>query len=288
MNSLSRRSVARRAHRRGVPATIVLYGAVTLATVLALLPTVWVMVSSFKTAAQINTGEGFWPTPLTLQGYIDAFTQIHLQEYILNSLIYAVGGTAGALIVAFLAAYPLARFHFFGKGFLNATFALALAIPLVGLATPVFFIVRELGMFDSKVGLVVLYAALQFPFTFVVLRSFLQTIPPELEEAAIVDGAGYFTLLRRVILPLSRPAIATVSVVAFVQIWNEFFFANLLTVSAENQNVQLALAAFKSQFGFNITGALAGATIIMLVPIVLFLILQRQVVEGLTAGAVKS
>jgi raffinose/stachyose/melibiose transport system permease protein len=91
-----------------------------------------------------------------------------------------------------------------------------------------------------------------------------------------------------VILPLSRPAIATVSVVAFVQIWNEFFFANLLTVSAENQNVQLALAAFKSQFGFNITGALAGATIIMLVPIALFLILQRQVIEGLTAGAVKS
>jgi raffinose/stachyose/melibiose transport system permease protein len=288
MTSLNERSGARRIRRRGVPATILLYVAVTLAATLSLLPTVWVMVSSFKTAAQINSGEGFWPAPLTLQGYVDAFTQIHLQEYILNSLIYAVGGTAGALIVAFLAAYPLARFHFLGKGFLNATFALALAIPLVGLATPVFFIIRELGLFDSKVGLVILYAALQFPFTFVVLRSFLQTIPPELEEAAIMDGAGYFTLLRRVILPLSRPAIATVSVVAFVQIWNEFFFANLLTVSSENQNVQLALAAFKSQFGFNITGALAGATIIMLVPIALFLILQRQVIEGLTAGAVKS
>jgi raffinose/stachyose/melibiose transport system permease protein len=274
--------------RRSTPASVVLYVVIVLATILALLPTLWVMVSSFKTAAQINTAEGFWPAPLTLQGYIDAFTQIHLQEYILNSLLYAVGGTAGALIVAFLAAYPLARFHFLGKGFLNTTFALALAIPLVGLATPVFFIIRELGLFDSKAGLVLLYAALQFPFTFVVLRSFLQTIPPELEEAAIVDGAGYFTLLRQVILPLSRPAIATVSVVAFVQIWNEFFFANLLTVSSENQNVQLALAAFKSQFGFNITGALAGATIIMLVPIALFLILQRQVIEGLTAGAVKS
>lgn len=282
------RTAARRIHGRGVPMTIVIYVTVVLATVLSLLPTVWVMISSFKTAGQINTGEGFWPSPVTVQGYIDAFTQIHLQEYILNSLIYAVGGTAGALLVAFLAAYPLARFHFVGKGFLNTTFALALAIPLVGLATPVFFIVRELGLFDSKAGLVILYAALQFPFSFVVLRSFLQTIPPELEEAAIVDGAGYFTLLRRVILPLSRPAIATVSVVAFVQIWNEFFFANLLTVSAENQNVQLALAAFKSQFGFNITGALAGATIIMLVPIALFLILQRQVIEGLTAGAVKS
>jgi raffinose/stachyose/melibiose transport system permease protein len=271
-----------------VLASVVLYAALIMATVLSLLPAFWVMVSSFKSAAQINTGEGFWPAPITVQGYIDAFTQIHLQEYIFNSLLYAIGGTLGALVVAFLAAYPLARFDFVGKGFLNVTFALALAVPLVGLATPVFFIVRELGMFDSKIGLVVLYAALQFPFTFVVLRSFLQSIPPELEEAAIMDGAGYFTILRRVVLPLSRPAIATVSVVAFVQIWNEFFFANLLTVSSENHNVQLALAAFKSQFGFNITGALAGATIVMLVPIILFLVLQRQVIEGLTAGAVKS
>ncbi|MDQ0895028.1 carbohydrate ABC transporter permease [Agromyces ramosus] len=287
----SARVTTRRRHlsdRRGALASTVLYVVLIVATVLSLLPAFWVMVSSFKTAAQINTGEGFWPTPLTVQGYIDAFTQIHLQEYIFNSLLYAIGGTIGALVVAFLAAYPLARFDFRGKAFLNVTFALALAVPLVGLATPVFFIVRELGLFDSKIGLVILYAALQFPFTFVVLRSFLQSIPPELEEAAMMDGAGYFTILGRVVLPLSRPAIATVSVVAFVQIWNEFFFANLLTVSAENQSVQLALAAFKSQFGFNITGALAGATIVMLVPIILFLVLQRQVIEGLTAGAVKS
>jgi raffinose/stachyose/melibiose transport system permease protein len=103
-----------------------------------------------------------------------------------------------------------------------------------------------------------------------------------------MDGASYFTIVRRIVIPLSRPAIATVSVVAFVKIWNEFFFANLLTVSSENHNVQLALAGFKSQFGFNITGALAGATLVMLVPIVLFLILQRQVIAGLTAGAVKA
>ena len=88
-------------------------------------------------------------------------------------------------------------------------------------------------------------------------------------------------------MPVSRPAIATAAVVAFVKIWNEFFFVNLLTVSTENQNVQVAMAGFKSQFGFNITGALAAATIVMLVPIAVFLILQRQVIAGLTSGAVK-
>ena len=223
-----------------------------------------------------------------MQGYIDAFTQIHLHDYILNSLIYAVGGTVRrADRTAFLAAYPLARFHFLGQGLLYATFALALAIPACRAGHSGVLHRPRTRPVRLQVGLVVLYAALQFPFTFVVLRSFLQTFPPRLEEAAIVDGAGYFTTFATRDPSSLRPAIATVSVVAFVQIWNEFFFANLLTVSTENQNVQLALAAFKSQFGFNITGALAGATIIMLVPIALFLILQRQVIAGLTSGAVK-
>jgi len=268
-------------------AKVVLYAFLAVVTIGSLLPTTWVMLSSFKTSQQIYSGEGFFPTTWTLQGFVDAFTQIHLHEYIVNTLLYATFGTLGALTAAFLAAYPLARYHFLGKGFLVGMFAMALAIPLVGMATPVFFVVRELGMFDSVIGLIIFYAALEFPFTFIVLRSFLLSLPPELEEAAIMDGAGYFTILSRIVVPLSRPAIATVSVVSFVKIWNEFFFANLLTISQENHNVQLALAGFKSQFGFNVTGALAGATIVMLVPIALFLVLQRQVIAGLTAGAVK-
>ncbi|NEE04595.1 carbohydrate ABC transporter permease [Phytoactinopolyspora halotolerans] len=268
-------------------AHVLIYGFLGAVALLALTPTVWVMLSSFKTGNQIFSGEGFWPSPFTVQGFVDAFTQIHLHEYLLNTLIYATLGTLGALVAAFLAAYPLARFVFVGRNALVALFSLALALPLVGLATPVFFVVRELGLFDSRLGMVIFYSALQFPFTFIVLRAFLVSTPPELEEAAMMDGAGYFTTLLRVVLPLARPALATVAVVAFVNIWNEFFFANLLLVSQENQNVQLALAGFKSQFGFNVTGAVAGATVVMLVPICLFLILQRQVISGLTAGAVK-
>ncbi|SDE02140.1 carbohydrate ABC transporter permease [Glycomyces harbinensis] len=268
-------------------AHLLIYGFLGAVALLALAPTAWVMLSSFKTGTQIFSGEGVWPAPFTVQGFIDVFTQIRLHEYLLNTLLYAGPGSLGALTAAFLAAYPLARYTFLGRNALVALFSLALALPLVGLATPVFFVVRELGMFDSRLGMVIFYSALQFPFTFVVLRAFLVSTPPELEEAAMIDGAGYFTTLFRVVLPLARPALATVAVVAFVNIWNEFFFANLLLISQENQNVQLALAGFKSQFGFNVTAAVTGATIVMLVPIVIFLILQRQVISGLTAGAVK-
>jgi ABC-type glycerol-3-phosphate transport system permease component len=261
------------------------YAVLCLVAICALLPTLWVMVSSFKTGSQIYSGGSLLPRPFTLQGYSDLFGQIHLQRYVLNTLLYAVGGTVGALATALLAAYPTARYRFAGRNLLVVTFSLALAIPVVGLATPEFFVVRRLGLFDTRIGMVLFYSALFFPLSFVILRAFLVSLPVEVEEAAIVEGAGYFTLLRRIVVPLMRPALATVAVVVFVSIWNEFFFANLLTASEHNENVQLALASFRSQFGFNVTGAMAGATVVMLVPIVAFLLLQRQVIAGLTAGA---
>ena len=263
------------------------YGFLGVVALIALGPTLWVILSSFKTGAQVFSGTGALPSPWSLQGYADAFSQVHLHRYLLNTLLYAAGGTLGSLTAALLAAYPMARYSFFGRNALVAGFSLALAIPVVGLATPEFFIVRELGLFDSRLGLVIFYSALLFPLSFVILRAFLVNLPAELEEAALVDGAGYFTIIRRIVIPLSRPALATVAVIAFVNIWNEFFFANLLIASQENQNAQLALAGFKSQFGFNVSGALAGATLVMLVPILAFLVLQRQVIEGLTAGSTK-
>jgi ABC-type glycerol-3-phosphate transport system permease component len=262
------------------------YGFLGVVVLVSLGPTLWVMSSSFKTGTQISGG-GLVPDPWSLQGYKDAFAEVGLHRYLLNTLLYAVGGTLGSVSAALLAAYPTARYRFLGRNVLVASFSLALAIPVVGLATPEFFIARELGLYDSRLGMVVFYSGLLFPLSFVILRAFLVNLPSEVEEAALVDGAGYFTIIRRVVIPLARPALATVAVIAFVAIWNEFFFANLLTASEEVQTAQVALAGFKSQFWFNIAGAVAGATVVMIVPILAFLLLQRQVIEGLTAGSTK-
>ena len=263
------------------------YGFLSALALLALIPTLWVMVSSFKSGSQIYSGTSLSSHGFTLQGYRDTFAQIHLQNYLFNTLLYAAGGTLGALATALLAAYPIARFRFPFRNGLAAAFGLALAVPVVGLATPEFFIVRKLGLFDTKIGLVLFYSALFVPLSFVILRAFLLSLPTDVEEAAMVEGAGYLTILWRIIVPLARPGLATVAVIVFIGIWNDFFFANLLTASPNTENVQLALAGFRSAFGFNVTGALAGATLVMLVPIGAFLILQRQVIAGLTAGATK-
>jgi ABC-type glycerol-3-phosphate transport system permease component len=256
-------------------------------TLLSLVPTVWVMVSSFKPGAQIYSGQSLTLHGFTVQGYRDTFSQIHLQDDLFNTFLYAVGGTLGALSTALLAAYPVARYRFPFRNSLVVAFGLALAVPVVGLATPEFFIVRKLGLFDTRVGLILFYSALFFPLSFVILRAFLLSMPVEIEEAAMVEGAGYFMILRRIVVPLARPGLATVGVIVFIGIWNDFFFANLLTASPTHANVQLALAGFRSAFGCNVTGALAGATLVMLVPVTMFLVLQRQVIAGLTAGATK-
>ncbi|MER9026133.1 carbohydrate ABC transporter permease [Mesorhizobium sp. M0815] len=272
---------------RPLASAVVIYAILVVASLAALGPTAWVMLSSLKTTPQIFSGSGIIPSPFTIQGYVDAFTQVRLHDYLINTLVYAVGGTIGALTTATLAAYPLARYRFPGSNLLVAAISLALALPVVGLAVPDFFIMRAIGLFDSKLGMVIFFSAQLFPLSFVILRSFLLSLPQDLEEAALIDGAGYFRIVFQIVVPLCRPALATAAVVAFVMIWNDFFFANLLTASQDNQNVQLALAGLKSQFKFNVTGALAGATIVMLVPIAVFLALQRQVIAGLTAGSNK-
>jgi ABC-type glycerol-3-phosphate transport system permease component len=261
------------------------YGFLAFVTAAALGPILWVMVSSLKTNPQILSNGGLLPDPFTSAGYRNVFSEVHLQKALLNTFLYALGGTVGAVTTGFLAAYPTCRLPFPGRHFLTVTFSVALAVPIVGLIVPEFFIVRDLGLFDTRLGLILFYSAMFFPLSFVIQRAFLVSLPYEIEEAAMIDGAGYFTILRRIVAPLAVPGLATVGVLVFIFIWNEFFFAQLLTVSFDNLNVQVTLAQFRSAFQRDTTAQLAGATIAMLVPIAAFLGLQRYVIAGLTAGS---
>ena len=262
------------------------YGVLLLVVCAALGPTLWVVLSSFKTGPQILSPTGaVLPRPFTFDGYRDVFVTIHVQQYLLNTATYAAGGTIGATAVGFLAAYPTARLRFPFRSLFTVLFSVALAVPIIGLIIPEFFIMRDLGLFDSRVGLVIFYSAMYFPLSFVIQRAFLASLPYEIEEAAIIDGAGYFTLVRTIVAPLAVPGLATVASLVFIFIWNEYFFAQLLTVSFDNWNIQLALAQFRSTFEYDVTGALAGASLAILVPVTLFLLLQRYVIAGLTAGS---
>jgi raffinose/stachyose/melibiose transport system permease protein len=133
--------------------------------------------------------------------------------------------------------------------------------------------------------MIAFYSAMWFPLAFVILRAFLSGLPPSIEEAAAIDGAGYFQLLRKVVLPLARPGLATAGVLVFINVWNDFLFNLLLAPSSEHQNVQVGLALFRGQFRTDVVAILAGTTVMMVIPVITFIVLQRQVIAGLTAGA---
>lgn len=267
----------------GALAKLVIYAVLIVMTIAALAPASWVILSSVSTQADIYAGRVL-PQAVDWSGYRDLFADANLVPSLLNTVLYAGGGTLGALAVGLLAAYPSARMTFPFRNTLTNLLSLTLAIPIIGLIVPEFYIALQLGLYNTRFGLLIFYIALFFPLAFVILRAYLVRIPAEIEEAALIDGAGFFTILLRVVLPLSRPALVTVAVIVFISIWNEFLFALVLAPQPANGNVQTVLSTFKAQFQFNVTAMLAGTTVVMVVPIVVFLLLQRYVVAGLTAG----
>jgi len=268
-----------------VATAAVRYGFLGLVGMACLGPVAWVLMSSFKTQTQIFGSGSLLPRPFSLEGYRSLFTQIDVVGYLLNTLVYATAGTAGALAAGLLAAYPAARMRFPFRRSLIVLFTVGLAIPVTGLIVPEFVIMRDLGLFDSRFGLIVFYSAMWFPLAFVILRAYLTGLPPSIEEAAALDGASYFQLVRRIVIPLARPGLATAGVVVFINVWNDFLFNLLLAPSTEHQNVQVGLALFRGQFRTDIAAILAGTTVMMIIPVITFVVLQRHVIAGLTAGA---
>ena len=207
-------------------------------------PVARVVLSSLKTQAQIFGRANLIPSPFSFEGYRSLFTQIDVAAYLFNTLIYAFGGTFGLLAVAFLAAYPVASCASRSGAASRCSSAPGSAIPIAGLIVPEFAIMRDIGPVRLADRHGRFYSAMWFPLAFVILRVSLSALPPAIEEAAALDGARYFQLLRYVILPLARQG--------------------------------LAIAAI-----------LAGTTLTMALPIVTFVVFQRQVISGLTAGTTK-
>ena len=269
------------------PRVIFDYAVLLFFTLVLLTPILWLVLATFKTNQEILIDPAFFPSALNTQGWVDAFTKTNLVGVFLNSFIISVSSTLCVLVVASMAAYPLARFEFRGKRFLTLFFSLGIIVPVTALIVPELYLMYTLNLHDTKVGLILLYTALYFPISFLILRAFFLSIPQSLEEAAIIDGASYWTLLARIVLPLSGPGLSTVAVLVFIWTWNEFLYSLLMMASESNRTVQVAIKFFTAQFDFNLPGMFAAVTLVMLVPIIAFLLLQERVVSGLTAGATK-
>jgi N,N'-diacetylchitobiose transport system permease protein len=257
--------------------------------VLALFPVYWMVLTAFRRGPEIKSlSPSFLPTNATLDNFRRVFEREHFWTSMRNSAMVTGVVVVLALVVAFLAALALSRFRFRGrKGFL-VTVLIVQMIPAEALIISLFRILDGRQLTNTVIGLALTYLVFVLPFTIWTLRGFVAGVPFELEEAAMVDGASRLGAFVRITLPLLAPGLVATGIFAFIQAWNEFVFALVIMNRPEHQTAPVWLQAFnEGARGTDWGGVMAGSTLMALPVIVFFLIVQRKVTAGLTAGAVK-
>lgn len=273
-------------HGRKRMSALVLFVVLTVASIIVILPLYWSLITSFKTSDEIYQNPPTWfPASPTLDNFSYVWRETVLPQTLLNSIIVTIGGCVLTLFLALHAAYASVRFDFRGRNF--GLFLLLMTVMIPGVVTllPQYMVASELNLIDTKVVLILIFSAWQIPLAVWIIRAHLLKVPVELEEAARVDGCSRIGALYRVVLPLSVPGIAAAAIVVIVWIWNEFLIALTLTTSTNAQPLPVGLYRFVSETGVIWGQLTAGALIALVPPVVLFVILQRQFVQGLTAGA---
>jgi N,N'-diacetylchitobiose transport system permease protein len=255
----------------------------------ALFPVYWMVITSFKRGIDIQSpSPSFVPVPGTLQNYRRVFERDFFWTALRNSLIVTTITVALALTIAFLAAVAIARFRFRGRTAFLVTILLVQMIPAEALVISLFRVLDGWRLVNTAIGLSLTYLVFVLPFTVWTLRGFIAGVPIELEEAARVDGASRLGAFRRVTLPLVAPGFVATGVFAVILAWNEFIFALVIMNKPEHQTLPVWLQAFnEGARGTDWGGVMAGSTVMAVPVIIFFLLVQRRISSGLTAGAVK-
>jgi raffinose/stachyose/melibiose transport system permease protein len=253
----------------------------------ALFPLVWVFMSSFKTNAEILSNGISLPSRFSFDGYTQALKISPILQYFFNSVVITSITTVVNVFFLAMAAYIFARYQFRGKNILYLLLSLSLVIPMTALLHPVYMTINALHLANKKSGLVLVYTALNLPMSLLILRGTFQSIPRSMEEAAVMDGAGFVRVFFQIMLPMAKSGLASAGVLTFLNCWNEFTFALVLTSSQSARTLPLSLSYFTSQFSFNYTAMFAAIVIAIIPSIVVFALFQEQIVRSLTAGAIK-
>ncbi len=252
--------------------------------VIVLGPLLLVVSNALRPTREIFKNPIGLPTSPSFASFVKAWEEASFNTYFLNSLMITVASVILATAVASLAGYILGRYTFTGSRLLAAYFLAGLMLPFRLAIVPLFLLLNDMGLIDNRMGLILVYAATGIPFSVFILSSFFRQLPKELSEAARIDGAGELTIFGRIMLPLVRPALATVIVFQFVPLWNDFFFPLVLLRSTSKWTLPVGMTRFFGEFQADWSTLFAGLIITTLPLIILFLLATKQIIAGLTAG----
>ena len=264
---------------------IILY----VALIVWLLPLIGVLLTSFRSLADINSGNYWgWPTEFALvENYTQVFTVTPMIQYFINSLVITIPTVVGTLTLSSLAGYSLAKHRFRGNFLIFALFIAGNFVPAQILMIPVRNLTLNLGVYDTKMGLILFHTAFQTGFCTFFLRGFIKEIPHELVESARIEGASEFRVYWNIILPLVLPALAALAVLEFTFIWNDYFWALVLVQGDEARPITLGIQALRGRWTASWHLISAGSIVAALPPVIMFFMLQKHFIAGLTMGAIK-
>ncbi|MGW4210304.1 carbohydrate ABC transporter permease [Lentzea sp. NPDC004789] len=265
----------------------VLWSLIVLALVM-LAPFVIVALNALKTPAQYaSDGPLALPTDITLQGVADFWDRVDFGQKLLNSLVISGSVAVLAVVVSVLNAYALGIGRIRGRLWVLIAFLVANTLPQEAMVYPLYFLAKETGLYDTQLSVIIIFTIIQAAFGTYLLTSTYAGFPPELLEAARIDGANKWQVLVRIVVPVSRPALGVLFVFSFIWTWNEFFLPLVLLISNDTQTVPVALGVLQGQRLMDATMTSASALLGVIPAIVFFLIFQRTLTRGVTAGAVK-
>jgi N,N'-diacetylchitobiose transport system permease protein len=263
-------------------------GAGLLVFVVMIFPIYWMLSTAFKPGKEVLSLTPVWvPSPPTFANFQTAMSVPYFWNDVVNSLTVVLTVVALSIALAFLAAVSVARFGFKGRTAFIVMIIAVQMVPLNALVIPIYLLLDQVGQVDSLLGVIAYYLAFILPFMIWTLRGFITNVPVDLEEAAMVDGATRVGAFMRIVFPLVAPGLIATGIFGFIQAWNEFIIAYVLLSSSSKQTLTIWLTSFTTQHGTDWGGLMAGATLTALPVVLLFLLVQRHVVGGLTAGAVK-
>ncbi|MCU1556362.1 MAG: hypothetical protein JWN09_357, partial [Microbacteriaceae bacterium] len=247
----------------------------------------WGVSTSFKSENDVLSDANWIPTNFTLENYRLVLFESKIPLYLLNTVLVAGLTVAFTIIVSVFGAYAAARFKFRGRTTSLFLILMTSMIPGIAILVPLYFLAVKLGLYDTYAALVIVYTAWQIPTVIWMLKGFFESIPDSIEEAGRVDGASHWRIMVQLIFPLAKPGIAAASVIAFVYVWNDFLIASTMVSTDDKRLVSVGLYNYLSQYGI-VWGQLMAAVVVTLVPIVLvFSLMERRIVAGLSAGATK-
>jgi raffinose/stachyose/melibiose transport system permease protein len=278
-------AAGRRARRIG--GRTALYVIAWIAAIATLVPILYAILGGFRDTGQLSTSPVALPDPWVFSNYGEILKSGTFWHQVWNSVLIAVVSTALTVPIAALAAFIFARFAFRGREVLYTIFTLGLLFPVAIAILPIFIMVRNLGLLDSPLGVALPQAAFGLPMTIIILRPFFHSIPSDLQDAAAIDGCGPLRFFVRILLPLSRPVLATVSVLAIVGSWNAFLLPLVVLTDSGGWTLPLGVTNFSQQYTTDTAKVLAFTTLSMVPALIFYAFAERQLIRGLTTGAVK-